>query len=220
MRLCKNCGVKLLSDLGRCPLCDMETTLLDDRFEEDYPYIRHGRPITARRIITFAAVAAALICLIIDHYVPTGTHWALLTVAAIAYAWFNVLHTLKNRRDPGSIAFGQYLSLNVLLLAVDLLCGWKRWSIDYVLPFLTAGAALCFLLMIAIRPERYFVCTVYLTVTLAVGAGLWLLAHFSPAGVEWPTAAAAAVPALCVAVIAVFARHRTHNALQKHFHIR
>ena len=42
MRVCRNCGVRLENDLEYCPLCDMETEVVDDDFEEDYPYVRTG----------------------------------------------------------------------------------------------------------------------------------------------------------------------------------
>lgn len=219
MRYCKSCGVKLANDLAYCPLCDMETQKLDSSFEEDYPYIKNR--LTRRMFIksvTFSAIAAVAISFIIEHLLPESGNWYLIVTASLIYGWLTLLTILCNLRDPGGIVFSQLVLASFITISLDRLCGWYRWSVNYVVPGLVAAAAIAIVLCISIRPDRFRTYTIYQMVIAIVGTVPVLLWFTGLSEIEWTAVAAATVAVFCFAVILVFSHRHTKSELKKRFH--
>lgn len=220
MRICRGCGVKLENDLEYCPLCDIETEKIDDDFSLDYPYVRTG---FSRRmfvkIVTFLAVVIAAISFLINHLLKTDSHWVPITVAVIFYIWLSLMNIARDTKNPGSITLCQLLTVSGLCFIIDYFSGWKRWSVNYVIPGLIMAAAVTIVLFILIRPVKYRAYTVYQLVIAVLGALdvlLWI-AGFSE--IEWPVVAAAGVSTLCFSVTMVFSSVSARSELRKRFHI-
>ncbi len=220
MRFCRHCGVKLANDIERCPLCDMVTERTDDAFENDYPYIksRFTRDLLLR-LITFIAIAVAGASLLVDHLVPTGSPWAIITVVAIIYLWISAMNILRFTPNPASIMLCQLWCISGLLFVIDYLTGYYRWSVNYVIPFLIMGAVAAMALMILIRPMKYRAYIIYLLVMAVLGGLSVLLWIFGYSDTEWPVVTSAFVSAVCFFAVTFFLRRRTRNELEKRFHV-
>lgn len=220
MRLCRHCGVKLSNDIKRCPLCDMETEVTDDRFALDYPYIksRFTRGLLIK-LITFSAVVFAGASILVDHLVPTGSPWAFMTIVAIVYLWISAMNVLRYTPNPASIMLCQLFCVSGLLFVIDYLTGYYRWSVNFVIPFLVMAAALVTSLMILIKPLKYRAYVIYLLVIAVLGVLSVLLWIFGWSEVEWPVVTSAWVSAVCFFVVLVFSHRRTKNELHKRFHV-
>ncbi len=220
MRYCSNCRVKIENDIEKCPLCDMDTVKLDDSFSEGYPYIKsHFTRGLLLKLITFVAAFFLGVSLIVDHLVPTGSPWVFITAAAIIYAWISAINVLRYTPNPASIILCQLFSVGGLVFLIDLLCGFYRWSVNYVIPFLIMGAALAISLMIIIKPMKFRACVIYQLVIAVIGLSAVLLWVCGYSYVEWPVVSAAYFSILCFAATVVFSRRRTHNELKKRFHV-
>lgn len=220
MRFCKNCGAKIANDIEYCPLCDMQTVKTDDKFDEEYPYIKSRfTRVLLLRLITFIAVVFIGVSLLTDHLVPTGSPWAVIVVAAVVYLWISAMNVLRNTPNPASIVLCQLFCSGGLMFIIDYICGWYRWSVNYVIPFLIMGAAVATTLMILIRPMKYRAFTIYqlvIAVTGLLAVCMWL---FGFSEVEWPVEVAAFVSLLSFATTLVFSHRRTKNELKKRFHV-
>ena len=220
MRYCKNCGVNLANDLEYCPLCDMETVPKDGPSEADYPYIK---PRVTKgmfmKSVTFTVIVAVALSFLIEHLLPDSGIWYLLVTVGLIYGWLTFITVMKNLRDPGGIVFSQLILLSIACGLIDRLCGWYRWSVNFVVPGLVAAAAMAIVLCIAIRPDKFRTYTIYQVVIAVVGfipVALWLTGLSE---IEWTAMAAAAVAILSFAVILVFYRRHTTSELKKRFHV-
>lgn len=220
MRICRHCGVKLANDIERCPLCDMVTEKTDDIFSLDYPYIksRFTRDLLLK-LITFLAVVCAMISLLVDHLVPTGSPWVVIVVAAIVYLWISAMNVLRFTPNPASIMLCQMFGVSGLTFIIDYLTGYYRWSVNYVIPFLIMAAAIATAMMILIKPVKYRAYTIYLLVVAVLGVLSVLLWIFGYSEIEWPVVTSAFVSAVSFFVVLVFSRRRTENELRKRFHV-
>ena len=220
MRFCAHCGVKLANDNPKCPLCDMDTEKIDDEFSLDYPYIksRFTRGLLIR-LISFMAVVFASASFMIDHLVPTGSPWALITIAAIVYVWISAMNLLRHTPNPASIALCQLFCIGGLVFFIDFFTGFYRWSVNFVIHFLIIGSAIATTLMIAIRPMKYRAFTIYQFVIAALGVLSVLLWVFGWSEIEWPVVTAAGVSILCFLAMLVFSYRRTQHELKKRFHV-
>ncbi len=220
MRFCAHCGVKLANDTPKCPLCDMHTEKTDDDFSLDYPYIksRFTRGLLLR-LITFLALIFVAASFMVDHLVPTGSPWALITVAAIIYVWISSMNVLRHTPNPASIALCQLFGIGGLVFFIDFFTGFHRWSVNFVIPFLIIGAAVATTLMIVIRPMRNRAYTIYQLVIAVIGVLSVFLWVFGWSDIEWPVVTASWVSMLCFATMLVFSYRRTRNELKKRFHL-
>ncbi len=220
MRFCSHCRAKIENDIEKCPLCDMDTTKPDDNFDEAYPYIksRFTRGLVIK-LITFVAVVFIGAGLLVNHLVPTGNPWALITAAAIIYAWISAINVLRFTPNPPSITLGQLFCVSGLVFWIDFLTGWLKWSINYVIPFLIIAAALATTLMIVIKPMKFRAYTIYQLVIAVSGLLSVLLWVFGYSDVEWPVVTAAWISILCFVTMLVFSWRKTRNELKKRFHV-
>lgn len=198
----------------------MDTVKLDDNFSEGYPYIKSGftRGLLLK-LITFIAAVFLGVSLLVDHLVPTGSPWAFITAAAIIYAWVSAINVLRYTPNPASIILCQLFAVSGFVLFIDILTGFYRWSVNYVIPFLIMGAALATSLMIVIKPVKFRACVIYQLVIAVIGLLGVLLWIFGYSDVEWPVVSAACLSILCFVSTVVFSRRRTHNELKKRFHV-
>ncbi len=220
MRYCRNCKVKLTNDLEYCPLCDMETDLTDDNFEDDYPYVksRFSRRFLLK-MITFSSFLLLATSLLVDHLVPTGNPWAFITVGAILYAWITAMGVLKSTPNPASIMLSQVFTVSGLTVLIDFLTGWYRWSFNYVIPSLIIAAAIAITLMMVIKPHKYRAYTIYQLIIAILGVVSLLLWVFDFSQIEWMVIASSGVSLLCFITMLVFSNRKTRNELVKRFHI-
>ncbi len=220
MRFCRNCGVKLANDIKYCPLCDMKTDVTDDKFDKEYPYIKSRFTRTLLlRLITFMAVVFIGASLLTDHLVPTGSPWAVIVIAAIVYLWISAMNVLRNTPNPASIILCQLFCVSGLLFIIDYICGWYRWSVNYVIPFLIVGAAAATTLMIMIRPMKFRAYTIYQLVIAVISVLAVCLWIFGYSEIEWPVVVSAFVSLVCFAATLVFSHRRAKNELEKRFHV-
>ena len=198
----------------------MDSEIIDGEFSSDYPYIKNrlSRSMLIR-LISYIAASLSIICLLIDHLVPTGSPWAFISVAAIAYAWVSLVNILRYTPNPASIVLCQLLGIGALVFFIDYLTGFHLWSVNYVIPFLIIAAALAVTLMIVISPTRYRSNTIYQPVIALFGIFSVLLWAFGWSAVEWPAVAASGVSLLCFSAMLVFSSRRTRHELKKRFHV-
>ena len=220
MRYCKYCGVKIADDQPYCPLCDMETVGAEGRSDQDYPYIK---PRLTRRIfiksLTFAVIVAVALLFLIDHLIPYTGSWYLLATCGLVYGWLSFIMVMKNLRDPGGIVMSQLVLASILVVFIDKLCGWLRWSVNYVIPGLVAASAIAIVLCITIRPDKFRTYTIYQMVIALFGlipVALWAV---GPSEIEWTAVASASVALICFAGILVFSHRHTRSELRKRFHV-
>ncbi|MBE6611447.1 MAG: hypothetical protein E7632_03040 [Ruminococcaceae bacterium] len=220
MRYCRHCKVNFSNDIPYCPLCDMKTDLLDDAFDEDYPYVksRFSRGLLLR-MITFFAIVFTAASLLINHLVPTGNPWAFITAAAIVYVWLSAIGILKSTPNPASIMMGQLFTVSGFVVLLDYLTGWHHWSVTYVIPALIIAEALALLLMILIRPQRFRAYTIYQLFIAILGVLSLFLWIFGVSDVEWPVVTAASVSIICFFAMLMFSHRKTSHELTKRFHV-
>ncbi len=220
MRYCKNCGIKLANDLEYCPVCDMATTELDGEYSQDYPHVkkRFGGGFFFKAV-TYTVVVTIILCFLVDHLIPYSGSWPFFATWGILYGWLTFAVVLRRPNDPGAVVFSQLLLLSFLTVAIDMLCGWLKWSVNYVIPGLVTAAAIAIVLCIALRPDRFRAYTIYqMFIALAglVPVFLWL---GGCSEIEWTALTAAAVAVLCFTTILVFSHRHTTSELGKRFHV-
>lgn len=220
MRYCKYCGVNISNDIDYCPLCDMETSTVDDNYDEDYPYVKQG--LTKKlfvKSITFTVIVGIALSFLIDHLIAFSGIWYLLVTVGLIYGWLSFISVMRHLRDPGGIVFWQLILISLCTSAVDFICGWYRWSVNYVIPGLIAASAVAVILCISIRSDKFRTYTIYQMIIAVFGFIPVFLWFIGLSEIEWTAVAAAAVAIFCFMWILVFSHRHTKTELKKRFHV-
>ena len=134
-RKCSHCGVKILDDTEKCPLCN---GILDagEKGEDNYPNIvqKARRLGLVLRILMAGWVATSAICGLINYYTYDGVLWSAIISISLFYVLFMLyLMTYTNVGYLGRI-FSSVIMGVVLVVSIDMVTGFAGWSVDYVLP--------------------------------------------------------------------------------------
>ena len=125
----------ILDKTEKCPLCN---GVLDagEVGEDNYPDIHHkARKLgLVLRILMAGWVAITAICGLINFYTYDGVVWSAILSISIFYVLFMLyLMTYTNVGYLGRI-FASIIMGVVLVVSIDVMTGFRGWSVDYVLP--------------------------------------------------------------------------------------
>ncbi len=163
MNKCKKCNVVILDDTDRCPLC--KHVLESDGIpgESRYP----DAIATARKfrfmenLVLFISIVAECLLIAINFQVDREVAWSLVIGIILLYG--NVVLRMAILGKSGYLAKTVCLVLLaiVMLLGIDYLTGYRRWSLDYVFPggIIAIDLALFILILVNRRNWQSYVGT-------------------------------------------------------------
>lgn len=141
---CDRCKINIKDDTYMCPLCKHSVAnavtgkKLDGFYIHSYPDIRETvsrRRLLMRIVVLCSIVIEALLCFI-NYKTYTGACWCV--IVGMIFLWAcsatGVFCSLKIHR-LNKLMYEE-LMLMLIVLVIDLLCGFWGWSIGIVLPIL------------------------------------------------------------------------------------
>lgn len=135
MSKCHYCGLEIIDDTGKCPLCSgvLEGEQAAGR---TYPNVATGvrKRTVFFRIVCFVAIVTASICMACNIRLTPHNHWSGIVAAALLYViWLFYIFFKDNAGYRVRIASG-VLGAVLLIIAIDYFLGFTGWSVSYVLP--------------------------------------------------------------------------------------
>ncbi|MDD6449954.1 MAG: DUF6320 domain-containing protein [Lachnospiraceae bacterium] len=122
------------------------------------------------RIVGFIAVAASLVSVFLNYNLNGGMkgfYWSLIVVGSLIYA-FSILRLIAN--DAGYIKkmFSGTIGAVCLVVWIDLLTGFHRWSVNYVLPGSMLLVDLAFIVFMIINRKNWSGYMLYLILMIVI----------------------------------------------------
>ena len=136
MNKCKKCNVVILDDTDRCPLCKhvLESDGIpgESRYPDAIATARKFRFV--ENLVLFISIVAECLLIAINFQVDREVAWSLVIGIILLYG--NVVLRMAILGKSGYLAKTVCLVLLaiVMLLGIDYLTGYRRWSLDYVFP--------------------------------------------------------------------------------------
>ncbi|MCM1523324.1 MAG: DUF6320 domain-containing protein [Ruminococcus sp.] len=134
MQHCGKCGVDVEGDKKMCPLCQGELTGRPE--PEMFPPLPEPRFKSGflRKLISFIAISALVICLLTDYMLSGRLTWSLISAAGIICAWLTTSVGIAYRKRVLKNITFELILVTSLAVLWDTLLGWQGWSLDFVLP--------------------------------------------------------------------------------------
>lgn len=228
MKACKACGVTVESRGEFCPLCGeplAETGVAPQPQQAGrcnlYPDL-HSRTVQHNfilRLLVFVSLLGCGVSVMVNLLVHSTFMWSLIVVAAVLYSWITIPPLLRRGVNYAARTVLIVIVTSALVVVLDLLTGYRGWSVSYVIPGLLAAGIVSIGMMIVFNRTswaRYVLSQVIMgvfgfvpLVLYAVGLGSSLVMALLAAGF--------ALASLLVTI--VFGDRTIKSEFKRRFHI-
>ena len=229
MKKCTRCGVVVLNDTDVCPLCDtvLQQTQVgevsDSLCSDTYPDIGHKmrRFRLAERICMYVLVMLQLALVIINYYTYTRVplRWSVITGAAIIYIVLTIYDWMNRRAGHITKIYLQVIGLIALILCIDLVTGFHKWSLEYGFPCVILAMDLVIILCMIIDSanwQNYVVMQVFAVLLSVICMILYWTGIIRGVVLPWTTLGVSVI--LWTGTLIIGDRKAT-NELKRKFHI-
>ncbi|MFS0562975.1 DUF6320 domain-containing protein [Terribacillus sp. 179-K 1B1 HS] len=221
MSYCNNCGVSVQHIT--CPLCHRKVTDPADHTKQNlYPdyvgIVVKAKSITTR-IVTFLSIAIISTCLLINVLVNMEYLWVLAVAGPVVYLFLSLNHTIFSLAHTGSKIVVQVLGLSIMLVSIDIMSGFHRWSVNFVIPFLIIAATLLITAIILKKRMRWQEYAGYILAMIVMGflpIGLYIT---GVATILWACAVTSLYAFLTLIGMLIFSDKTLKEEFVRRFHI-
>lgn len=221
MRYCSSCKVTVTGAKERCPLCHNPLSGEPAPETEVYPQLPPPRYSLhlLNKLVSLSAVVAIVVCLAVNWMFPSSGWWSLFASAGIISVWITTAVGISQRRNIIKNITWQLFLLSAFTVLMDLLVGWRGWSLDYVLPCLcVASMASMIVLSLAMHmPPNEYLFNLVLAAVYGVVPVIFLVTGL--VNVIYPSIICAACSVIIVASLCIFEGGSIQRELKKKFHI-
>lgn len=222
MAKCLKCNVIIKDNTLICPLC--QHILEQDPGEtltNTYPNIEQKRKKTAfaLRIYAFAAIVAEALLALINYKLFAGVFWCVISGMALLYAYLTIWFSFQKNADFRIKLLFQALSGILFLVAVDLIYGFKGWSVCIGFPVIILSLdALTFILMLINRStfHTYLWVMLLLTALSVIPVVLYVLGYNQAVTLA---ATALGVSIVIVLGMLLIGGQKARTELKRRFHV-
>ena len=117
-----------------------------------------------RKVFTYlliASVILAIILFLINRMTRPDIHWAAIAIASLVYIWVVVIYALCHHRKISSHVLLQVLAISALIVYMDYLLGFKKWSLQMAIPIVIIAANAIMAILTITSYKKYIRYVVY-----------------------------------------------------------
>lgn len=240
MKKCRYCQVTILDPTMICPLChsvlepekvlsgaqsaDEEAALSEEGNESSvgmYPDVKDvSRALNFLvKLYTFLAIVTEACLVIINYNTYKHIWWSAIAGIAILYFYVTLRYSIQKSGGYLRTILIQIFGGVALTVAVDLIVGYRGWSVNFVAPsaILLLDLAIIVLMLVNMENWQSYILLQLLTIVLGIVALiLWRVGIITHPVV---TIIAASVSAVLFVGTLIFGDRRAKNELKRRFHV-
>ncbi|MCR4675429.1 MAG: hypothetical protein K5675_10480, partial [Lachnospiraceae bacterium] len=148
---CNHCGVYVKDDTEKCPLCNGVMEGPNDGIQTYPNVVDKIKKINIVMRLLFSAWTGSFICLGVLVYYHRGALLpVVITGVSCLYGLFMIWLMTKPEAGYMKRIFGAIIVGVIMVVGIDVMLGFHRWSLNYVLPggLILMDVALIFLRLI------------------------------------------------------------------------
>lgn len=227
MRTCRTCHVTIKDQTLVCPLChsvletDRETPEEKEYEPGMYPDVKDvSRMLNfVVKLYLFLSIVVEAGLVAINAVFYSGMWWSLICGVGILYFYITLRYSIQKRTGYKRIILTQIIGGVLLTVAIDVIVGYRGWSVNYVVPsaILLIDLAIIILMLVNIQYWQSYILLQLLTILLSLVALIfWWTGIITHPAV---TIVAAAVSAVLFVGTLIFGDRRAKSELKRRFHV-
>lgn len=217
---CQKCNITVNSNTHTCPLCKNE--LIDDNEADDVfpviPTVHKGHGLFLK-ILAFIFCASTIICIVVNLSVSKRLSWSLVVFGAMLCIALSLAMAIRRRHYFAKLVFSEYILILVASIAWDYLTGWNKWSLNFVLPLVSAlfiYISFILRLFFPYQLRNYFLNVIF---ACAVGVVPVFLLLFDVTVISWPVYVSAISSLILFSVLLVFDGKKIKKEIESRMHV-
>jgi hypothetical protein len=222
MLRCEHCKVSLPGTQSCCPLCQSKPVGNPDGSRDRFPLLPESRRTVSRALVTwlaFVSVCAAAICITINITVPAGGWWSMFVLAGVASLWIDFAVVLKKQKNLPKSIIWQVIVVSLMAFVWDIFTAYKGWSLEYVLPILSASAMLALTVVAKARSLDIQDYILYLVIACVFGIVSFVLILTGAVRVVIPSAVNFCAAVVFLAFLLFFEGKALWAEIQRRLHL-
>jgi hypothetical protein len=169
VKYCNRCNVVIENNLDKCPLCHQKLLKSNDGEVKDFPIQKIVKNDLNRKIIRlliFIFILMIGINIVLNIAFSYKFIWAPYSIVILFYIYLMIRESLLTYKNIGSIVTINVYMLSVIGFILDMILGFRGWSIDYLMPILIIAGTLSLIVFLFIKPKMFTNYFIYvLTIT-------------------------------------------------------
>lgn len=224
MNKCRQCGIYIYENDGKCPLCNKPAGELKITCENEwYPAYKPSEASPGKgmvkKVYLFVSITVISICLLVNALAGLENPWFLYVAGPIMYLLLLINNTILSRMHTGMKILLQICSISGLLFIIDMLSGFYRWSVNIVIPYLFIAGTLINTIIILKKKMLWREYAGYILAMIFLGFLPVLLYWTGIADILWAAAVSALYSILTVIGMLIFANKKFKNEVTRRFHL-
>ncbi|MDD2519272.1 MAG: DUF6320 domain-containing protein, partial [Bacilli bacterium] len=144
--------------------------------------------------------------------------WAPYAIVILFYAFLLLRVGLKSYKNIGTIVLINVYMLSIIGFILDMILGFSRWSINYLIPILILAGILALVIFICINKMDFLVYFIYMLIITLFGLTLLILLWADIVTVEKPSIITAFISFIVIIGMFMFGDKKAENEFAKRFH--
>jgi hypothetical protein len=218
----EHCKVSLPGTQSRCPLCQSKPAGEPDGSRDCFPPVPEPRRTVSRALITwlaFVSVCAVAICITVNIAAPEGGWWSTFVLAGVASLWIDFAIILKKQKNLPKSIIWQVIIVSLIAFFWDIFTTYKGWSLEYVLPSLSASAMLALTVVAKVRSLDIQDYILYLVIACVFGIVSFVLILTGVVRVVIPSAISFCAALVFLAFLLFFEGKALWAEFQRRLHL-
>jgi len=221
MKYCNRCKVTIENDLSNCPLCEQKTLKTNKVAEVDFLIQKAISEDTTRiimRILLFIFIVVIGANIVLNVAFDFTFIWAPYTIVILFYAFLLLKTAIKSYKNIGTIVLINVYMLSIIGFILDVILGFSRWSINYLIPILILAGIVALVIFICINKTDLLVYFIYMLIIASFGLTLLILLWANIVTVEKPSIITAFISFIVIIGMFMFGDRKAKNEFVKRFH--
>ncbi len=217
---CRKCGVRILGEKRTCLLCG--STLTGPVLQESaFPELQPGQQPNwfALRLSLFMTVVAAVICVTVNASTTPDKWWSLFVLGGLSSLWCTIGIAVYKRRNVPKLILWQAGWIIGLSILWDLLTGFHRWSVNFVVPLTCTLALLAMTILARVTRRDIGDYVIYLMIDILWGVSAFLLILCGVLTVVLPTYICLGTCVLLLSALIIFRGKTLWAEISRRMHL-
>lgn len=221
MSKCNNCKIEIMDVTDKCPFCrcvlENDGKPSVDRYPEAWITVRRYRLL--ENIVLFLSIVTEAVLMIINYLVTPFFVWSLIVGLVLIYG--NVVLRMAVIGKSGYMfkSINLFVIAVAILVAIDYLTGYHKWSLDYAFPagILLMDMGILLLMIINHRNWQSYMMVQLLMIILSIIPTVLLA--IGEVTFSYLTVIALTVSIFIFLGTLIIGDRRARNELKRRFHI-
>lgn len=163
MRCCNICNVAIENKTDYCPLCKKRVVKKSNIESKDFPVQNISKTDINKfvlRVLLFTFITLIGLNIVLNLIFQFNSIWVPYAIIILFYVYLIIRASIISYRDIGTIIVLNVYMLSFIGFILDMLLGYRGWSISYLLPILILIGDISLVIFMIVKPysfKNYFI---------------------------------------------------------------